>query len=60
MEIYAGKLRDKYNAEIMFVKMPHMDISSSNIRKIISSGGDAAMYLPDKVWEYIKSNGCYI
>ena len=60
MEIYAGKLKDKYNAEIMFVEMPHMDISSSNIRKIISSGGNASMYLPDKVWEYIKSNRCYM
>lgn len=60
MEIYARKLKDKYNAEIMFIEMPHMDISSSNIRKIISSGGNASMYLPDKVWEYIKSNRCYM
>lgn len=60
MEIYAEKLKDKYNAEIIFVEMPHMDISSSNIRKIISSGGNASMYLPDKVWEYIKSNRCYM
>ena len=59
MEAYADKLRSKYNARIQLVKMPQMDISSSCIRKIILSGGDASMYLPEGVWEYIKNNRCY-
>lgn len=60
MSMYAGILKEKYNATVMFVDMPYMDISSSSIRKLISSGGNAAGYLPYKVWEYIKENRCYI
>lgn len=59
MEKYAEELREKYNAEIIIAEMPQMDISSSCIRKIILSGGDASMYLPGKVWNYIKEQGCY-
>lgn len=59
MEKYAEELREKYNAEIIIAEMPQMDISSSCIREIILSGGDASMYLPDKVWNYIKEQGCY-
>lgn len=59
MEAYAKELENKYNARILLVDMPQMDISSSCIRKIILSGGDASMYLPEGVWEYIKNNRCY-
>lgn len=59
MEIYAKELENKYNARILLVDMPQMDISSSCIREIILSGGDASMYLPEGVWEYIKNNRCY-
>jgi len=60
MELYARQLEKKYNARIMFVDMPYMDISSSQIRRLVSSGGDASVYLPDGVWEYIKENRCYM
>lgn len=59
MEEYAEELRERYNAEVIIAEMPQMDISSSCIRKIILSGGDASMYLPGKVWKYIKEQGCY-
>ncbi|MFG6328535.1 MAG: nicotinate-nucleotide adenylyltransferase [Lachnospiraceae bacterium] len=59
MEEYAKELRERYNAEIIIAAMPQMDISSSCIREIILSGGDASMYLPGKVWEYIKEKNCY-
>lgn len=59
MEEYAEELRGRYNAEIIIAEMPQMDISSSCIRKIILSGGDASMYLPYGVWEYIKEKKCY-
>lgn len=58
MEAQADKLKNRYNAKILIAEMPQMDISSSCIRKIILSGGDASMYLPDGVWEYIKENKC--
>lgn len=60
MFAYARVLKEKYNAKIMFVDMPRMDISSSGIRKLISSGGNATRYLPNTVWEYIKDNRCYM
>lgn len=60
MLMYSKILKEKYNARIMFVDMPHIDISSSSIRKLISSGGNAARYLPYKVWQYIKDNRCYM
>lgn len=59
MEAQADKLKNRYNAKILIAEMPQMDISSSCIRKIILSGGDASMYLPEGVWEYIKNNRCY-
>lgn len=59
MEKYARTLRDKYNADIIFAEMPFMDISSSGIRAVISSGGNASRYLPHKVWKYIQENKCY-
>lgn len=60
MLMYSRILKEKYNARVMLVDMPRMDISSSSIRKLISSGGNATRYLPHKVWEYIKDNRCYM
>ncbi len=58
--VHSRSLKEKYNAKVMFVDMPRMDISSSGIRKLISSGGNATRYLPLKVAEYIKDNKCYM
>ncbi len=58
--VHSRSLKEKYNARVMFVDMPRMDISSSGIRKLISSGGNATRYLPLKVAEYIKDNKCYM
>lgn len=60
MLAYSKILKEKYNAKVILVDMPRMDISSSGIRKLISSGENAAKYLPRKVWEYIKDNKCYM
>ncbi len=39
---------------------PHMEISSSFIRKSIKKGKDVRHFLPPKVWEYIEKKGFYL
>ncbi len=51
--------RDKYNAKITLVEVEPMDISSSEIRDKIRSGGDVSAYLDKNVLAYIKSNKIY-
>ncbi len=59
MEEYASLLRSKYGAKIQIIKMKHMNISSSDIRRLISEGKSVRNYLPDSVWRYIEQTGCY-
>lgn len=60
IEVQAEKLKNKYNAEIMLIKMPGMDVSSSIIRKNIYLGRNVLQYIPENVWEYIEENRCYM
>lgn len=46
-------------ADIRFVHMRQMDISSSMIREGITHGENMERYLDKKVWNYINTNGLY-
>ncbi|MCR5304200.1 MAG: nicotinate-nucleotide adenylyltransferase [Lachnospiraceae bacterium] len=56
----AERLRAKYDADIRFFHMDRMEISSSQIRHMISEGLDVSGYLPSGVYDYIKYNSLYI
>jgi nicotinate-nucleotide adenylyltransferase len=59
LKSYAEKLREKFGAQCVIEDLPVIDISSTEIRQIIMSGGDAKEFLPPKVYRYIKSHGLY-
>lgn len=52
-------LRKTFDADILYIKMPMLDIASEDIRERVSSGNSVKYYLPDSVIEYIKTNGLY-
>lgn len=52
-------LTEKYNAEIKLLKMPLIDISSSDIRKKQEKGENIDAFVPKKVLEYIKAHKLY-
>lgn len=52
-------LTEKYNAEIKLLKMPLIDISSSDIRKKQENGENIDAFVPKKVLEYIKAHKLY-
>lgn len=56
----AEKLKAEFGADIHFVKMPRVDISSSVIRERISSGQPVEDMLPDTVLGYICENNLYL
>ena len=49
----------KYNGKSYILDMPDTDISSTDIREIIRTGGDPSEYVSPDVWNYIKENGLY-
>lgn len=52
-------LTEKYSAEIKLLKMPLIDISSSDIRKKKEKGEPIDTLVPKKVAEYIETHGLY-
>lgn len=52
--------KEKYGARITELKVKPTEISSTEIRNIIASGGDASAYLPAKEYAYIKKKGLYL
>ncbi len=44
---------------VVLVKAPALEISSTRLREIIESGGDASAYVPAQVWSYIERHGLY-
>lgn len=52
-------LTEKYDARIELLRTPLMDVSSSDIRRMISYGMEIASLVPKEVAEYIKSNELY-
>lgn len=55
----AEELRNKFDAEILNLNAPDIDISSSDIREKIKNNISVRYYLPDKVEAYILENSLY-
>ncbi len=51
---------DPHTADIFFVTVPQIDISSSLIRKMISIGKSIRYQVPDEVEQYIVKNRLYL
>lgn len=48
--------KHNYNADILNVNMDSVDISSTELRLMISAGADVSMYIPPDVIDFIKIN----
>ncbi len=60
LQIKAGELKEKYDTEVHILRMPHIGVSSSDIRERIRTGKSVRYMLPDKTLEYIDKNGLYL
>jgi nicotinate (nicotinamide) nucleotide adenylyltransferase len=52
--------RQNYNADIAAIKMPCVDISSTELREMIAENKDVSEYMPLSVMEFIKSHDLFI
>ncbi len=52
-------LKNIFHADIQYVKMPIIDISSEHIRSRLAAGESVKYYLPDSVIQYISKNKLY-
>ncbi len=52
-------LKRDYGARVVFMNVPEVRISSTDIRRLISNGQSCRYYLDDKVIEYIRKNGLF-
>jgi nicotinate-nucleotide adenylyltransferase len=52
-------LKNIFHADIQYVKMPMIDISSEHIRSRLAAGESIKYYLPDSVIQYISKNKLY-
>lgn len=59
MEKLVEELNSKYNAQIYFMEIPALDISSSDLRKKVEDDISIRYLLPDEVEEYIKKFNLY-
>ncbi|MGF7001725.1 nicotinate-nucleotide adenylyltransferase [Lachnospiraceae bacterium PF1-21] len=59
MEACIRYLEDKYQAHISLLIAPPVDISSSDIREALKEGREITGLVPDKVYDYIKSQALY-
>lgn len=53
------KLRSDFGAEVYEIHAPRIDISSSEIRELVKSGGSAEAYVPPAVLEIMENNNLY-
>lgn len=53
-------LKETFGADIMYVKMPMIMISSEDIRQRIAEGRSVRYFLPDRILEYIHKNKLYM
>lgn len=59
LESYAQNLTARFQARCHIERIPVVEVSSTHIRRLIASGGDATELLPVGVDEYIRKNGLY-
>lgn len=52
-------MKTEFGANVLRLNAPEMDISSSEIRKLIKSGKPFRHLIPEKVYEIIKENKLY-
>lgn len=53
------RITEKYNTEIITIHNRQFDVSSTQIRQKIASGGSISGLVPSSVERYIKENGLY-
>ena len=59
IKVKKKELEDTFGGEIEIISMPPIDISSTQIRKMIREGKSVIQFVPEKVIEYIKHNNIY-
>lgn len=59
LSAHAQHIREKYNAEVILVNIPKVDISSTDIRKRCREGRSIRYLVPEKVEDHIYQNGLY-
>jgi nicotinate-nucleotide adenylyltransferase len=59
LEKEARKLSDAYQAEIHFIEGPHLEVSSSSIRKRLAENKTIRYLVPDDVVKYIAEHKLY-
>jgi nicotinate-nucleotide adenylyltransferase len=55
----AKRLESLYGAECHVEDNPVTDVSSTQVRAVLSAGGDTSELLPPSVWDYIRKKGLY-
>lgn len=56
----ADYLRNKFNANIIILDSPNIDISSTVLRNKVKNNKSIKYYVPDNLYEYIKSQKFYL
>ena len=59
LEKVKNNTEEKYGAEIIFLELLQMDISSSDIRKRIQEKRNYKFLVPEEVFNYIEANDLY-
>lgn len=59
LEACIDRIKRSYHTEVRNIANVQVDISSTEIRKLLEAGGQAAALIPAGVERYIKKNGLY-
>lgn len=60
MQQHASWLKEEYNADIILINMPTIEVSSASIRDKVALKQSIRYYLPDPVHDYIIANHLYL
>lgn len=59
LEEKASFLKSRFEADVIIMDIPEIEVSSSMIRKLLTDGKSCRYYLNDEVKRYISDNGLY-